>query len=173
MYGRCHILLRRPEPIAHDLYRLPDSCRHLHDLILWCHEISLFMAMDETCLCPPFDLRQVSYILLWPSDVIAQASYARAVNSLERLVLRAVTGIARAKRGTEAQGSQRNRSVRTTYRSQCLNTVLYRSLCSQSQAGNVAFSSCTTMWSFWDGAAHYCAVSSKACAPQRARPPRL
>ena len=75
--------------------------------------------------------------------------------------------------GTEAQGSQRNRSVRTTYRALYLNTVLYRTLSCQSQPGNVAFSSCRTMWSFWDGAAHYCAVSSKACAPTRARPPRL
>ena len=30
-----------------------------------------------------------------------------------------------------------------------------------------------TKWSFRDGAAHYCAVRSKACAPTRARPPRL
>ena len=44
------------------------------------------------------------------------------------LVFRAVTGIARAKRGTEAQGSQRNRSVRTTYRSLYRDTVLYRTL---------------------------------------------
>ena len=52
MYGRCHILLRRPEPIAHDFDRLPDSCRHLRDLILWCHGISLFMPMDETLPLP-------------------------------------------------------------------------------------------------------------------------
>lgn len=48
MYGHCNILLRRSEPIAHNLDRLSDGCRHLRNLILWCHGISLLLPRTKS-----------------------------------------------------------------------------------------------------------------------------